>query len=75
MTMTKKKTELHYPYEWRYLPHGQVRHAVIPDMCVAACGVAGWTALDWYGTGNMHEYEMAAALPDCQRCARIFGSG
>lgn len=73
MTMTTR-IELPYPYEWRYLPQGTVRHAVNAVggvVCVAACGVATWSSIDWYGTGCMHEYEMVAALPDCQRCVRI----
>lgn len=61
-------------YDWKYLPKGQVKHAlstVLSDTITAECGVYtfGW----WYGTGSQTEYERVAALPPCQRCVAKVG--
>lgn len=60
-------------FEWRYLPGGNVTHALTYAAArVAVCGTGPvWHAPDWYGTGSQTEYERAAGLPRCKRCVRI----
>lgn len=57
--------------EWRYLLNGKVSHGLSdPHSALARCGVGPWVsaAYGWLGTGSQLEYEVAAALPKCQRC-------
>lgn len=61
-------------YNWRYLPKGQVKHAlstVTSNVITAECGVYtfGW----WYGTGSQTEYDRVDALPPCKRCVAKVG--
>lgn len=46
-------------HEWRYLSTGRVKHAL--------------SSTGWLGAGSQVEYETAAGLPECRRCARILG--
>lgn len=68
---------------WRYLPTGEVRHAIyLQDASdfypPALCGVqprerSRWRVKQqlpgWYGTGTQDEYERVETLPECKRCA------
>ena len=59
--------------EWRYLPRGRVQHALVDDdanATQARCGIEVFYLSQWYGTGSQDEYDHAATLPKCQRCAR-----
>ena len=60
-------------YEWRYMPTGHVKHALISGShrC-ALCGTEPH-GLSWHGTGSQTEYERAAGLPRCKRCCREAG--
>lgn len=63
-----------YDQEWRYLPYGRVRHAIIGhDKTRAYCGAQIRPADEWRGTGNQDEYERNAALPMCAQCAAMLG--
>ncbi|HET8684142.1 MAG TPA: hypothetical protein VFM54_20050 [Micromonosporaceae bacterium] len=61
---------------WRYLHRGKVRHALgIEGYAItghaqrAACGLRPDWCEDWMGTGSQREYDRAAGLPECTRCA------
>lgn len=63
-------------YEWRYLPNGNVAHAISAPLAkVSLCGVgpAWWD--DWRGTGVQSEYERLAMLPHCKRCVKVANAG
>lgn len=63
-----------YDQEWRYLPYGRVRHALIhSNEARAYCGAVAYPASDWRGTGNQDEYERVAGLPMCADCATMLG--
>lgn len=34
------------------------------------CGVSPWP-MAWFGTGSQDEFEKAAAMPFCSKCARL----
>lgn len=62
--------------EWRYLRSGKVRHNVYPGpienqagIGVSACRAHELPIEEWYGTGSQTEYERAATMPTCKRCA------
>lgn len=63
--------------EWRYLPTGKMRHALVPaggglgDVLRAVCGIDVWRSSAWRGTGSQDEYERVARLPACRRCVRL----
>lgn len=61
-------------FEWLYLPLGKVSHALPAGepRFSAECGTYTWDF--WYGTGNQIEYDKAAALPKCKKCARRVGA-
>lgn len=61
-------------WHWRYLANGNKCHALkfIYSNADAACGVGGWPS-EWLGTGSQVEYEKAATMTRCRRCARIIG--
>lgn len=60
-------------HEWRYLHGGRVRRSVNAEyQCASAvCGTGPAWFDHWYGTGCQHEYEQAAKLPTCKRCAKL----
>lgn len=56
--------------EWRYLPRGLVAHALdTASEAAAICGASAGHGDYWLGTGTQDEYERAATLPECRRCA------
>jgi len=64
------------PYEWRYVAGGIVVHALRrAGDAGAMCGVTRLPASSWRGTGSQAEYETAAALPVCEKCAAMVAGG
>lgn len=62
--------------EWRYLPHGKVKHAMLTaHSAFAHCGVSTWDSAQWCGTGTQREYERVTELPKCRNCVRTVGEG
>lgn len=56
--------------EWRFTEHGMSVHALWPPIGVrAVCGLEVIASQQWRGTGAQVEYDIAAALPICRRCA------
>jgi len=56
-------------YEWRYMPGGRVRHALIPESpFVTGCGIADIPNALWHGTGSQEEYDTVEILKDCPLC-------
>ena len=71
-------TELPYPYEWRYIQGGKVRHAVnngggVFASAVAVCGQDAISGILWMGSGSWQESVTLGGLPDCKRCVRAMG--
>lgn len=64
-------------YDWRYLPHRPVKHALVdPGERIAVCGVGPYSrsADEWHGTGTQTEYETVERLPACKRCVELIGT-
>jgi hypothetical protein len=59
-------------YMLRYVPKGTRAHLLPNGMSnsKAVCGLYPWTT-GWWGTGSQEEYDRAANLPLCQRCAQL----
>lgn len=66
---------LHYPYEWRFLPSGKVRHAVnwagMFPSAVAVCGQDVISGILWMGSGSWQESVTLSGLPNCKNCVRM----
>lgn len=72
-TELSARAEAYLQYvEWRYIPDGQVRHAIVPGMYTAtseaACGIYVTPASSWLGTGSQSEYERVKQLRPCRSC-------
>jgi hypothetical protein len=72
MTAPMQTEATPYPWGWRYLPDGRVRHLVDVSHrdASAVCGRGPWVHDQWRGTGAQREYERCAALPPCRNCLR-----
>lgn len=58
---------------WRFLFHGQVRHALrTPAARYAICGLGPvwFEAAGWYGAATTHDRQRLAGLRPCTRCTR-----
>ena len=62
-----------------YLRRGAMAHLLSPNdsansgCATALCRLQPRWGTYWYGTGSQYEYEIAARLPLCPRCAREAG--
>lgn len=57
-----------------YMPSAKTAHLVFADTSLdgaprALCRIRPYLGRSWHGTGSQGEYERAAALPLCTRCA------